>query len=81
MQALSGTTHFRKPKPVTDEVLNTVIVLGTEARLDPLAGKRVEIWETDEASERGIEGMERMRLVRDDIKARVRKLHAELTGD
>jgi arsenate-mycothiol transferase len=47
LQALSGTTHFRKPKPVTDEVLNTVIVLGTEARLDPLAGKRFEIWETD----------------------------------
>lgn len=72
------------PKPVTDEVLNTVdavIVLGTEAKLDPPAGKRFEIWETDEPSERGIEGMERMRLVRDDIKTRVHKLHTELTGN
>lgn len=71
------------PKPVTDEVLDAVdivIVLGTEAKLEPREGKRFEVWETDEPSERGIEGMERMRLVRDDIKARVQKLHAELTG-
>lgn len=70
------------PKPVTDEVLNSVdavIVLGTEAKLDPPAGKRFEIWETDEPSERGIQGMERMRLVRDDIKTRVRGLYNELT--
>ncbi|MDJ0459877.1 low molecular weight phosphatase family protein [Arthrobacter sp. NQ7] len=71
------------PKPVTDEVLeavDAVIVLGTEAQLKPHEGTRFEVWETDEPSERGIEGMERMRLVRDDIKARVQKLHAELTG-
>jgi arsenate-mycothiol transferase len=71
------------PKPVTDEVLDTVdavIVLGTEAKLEPRDGTRFEVWETDEPSERGIEGMERMRMVRDDIKARVQKLHAELTG-
>ncbi|GAA1768920.1 low molecular weight phosphatase family protein [Pseudarthrobacter sulfonivorans] len=72
------------PKPVTDEVLDTVdavIVLGTEAKLEPREGKRFEVWETDEPSERGIEGMERMRLVRDDIKARVQALFTELTGN
>ncbi|UEL27802.1 low molecular weight phosphatase family protein [Pseudarthrobacter sp. L1SW] len=71
------------PKPVTDEVLDTVdavIVLGTEAELDAPEGTRLEVWETDEPSERGIEGMERMRLVRDDIRNRVQKLYAELTG-
>ena len=71
------------PKPVTDDDLNlvdAVIVLGTEAKLDPPAGKRFEIWETDEPSTRGIEGMERMRLVRDDINTRVHKLYAELAG-
>ena len=71
------------PKPVTYDVLNlvdAVIVLGTEAKLDPPAGKRFEIWETDEPSTRGIEGMERMRLVRDDINTRVHKLYAELAG-
>lgn len=70
------------PKPVTDEILNAVdavIVLGTEAKLDPPAGKRFEVWETDEPSTRGIEGMERMRLVRDDIKTRIQALYSEIT--
>jgi arsenate-mycothiol transferase len=69
------------PKPVTDEVLDAadvVVVLGTEAKLVAPAGKRVEFWDTDEPSARGIEGMDRMRLVRDDIKARVQTLYAEL---
>lgn len=72
------------PKPVTGEVLDAVdavIVLGTEAKLEPHEGARFEVWETDEPSERGIEGVERMRLVRDDIGARVQKLYAELTGN
>jgi arsenate-mycothiol transferase len=72
------------PKPVTDDVLeavDVVVVLGSEAKLDPREGKRFEVWETDEPSTRGIEGMERMRLVRDDIKARVQKLYAELAKD
>ncbi|SKB72149.1 arsenate-mycothiol transferase [Arthrobacter sp. 49Tsu3.1M3] len=71
------------PKPVTAEMLDTadvVIVLGKEAMLEPRDGTRIEFWDTDEPSERGIEGMERMGLVRDDIQARVRKLYAELTG-
>jgi arsenate-mycothiol transferase len=72
------------PKPVTGEILDAVdavIILGTEAKLEPHDGARFEVWETDEPSERGIEGMERMRLVRDDISARVHKLYAELTGN
>jgi arsenate-mycothiol transferase len=88
-QAVESLTEFgiditgEHPKPVSDEVLDAVdvvIVLGTEAKVEPHEGTRFEVWETDEPSERGIEGMERMRLVRDDIQARVRKLHAELTG-
>jgi arsenate-mycothiol transferase len=69
------------PKPVADDVLDTadvVIVLGTEAKLEPREGIRLEVWEPDEPSVRGIEGMERMQLVRDDIAARVRSLFAEL---
>jgi arsenate-mycothiol transferase len=72
------------PKPVTDEVLDAadvVIVLGNEAKVEPREGQRLEFWDTDEPSERGIEGMDRMSLVRDDIKARVQKLYAELTGN
>lgn len=73
-----------QPKPLTDEVLDAVdvvIVLGNEAKVEPREGTRLEFWNTEEPSERGIEGIERMRLVRDDIKARVQELHAELTGN
>ena len=69
------------PKPVTDEVLDAVdvvIVLGTEAKSNPARAPGFEVWDTDEPSERGIEGMERMRLVRDDIKSRVEALVSEL---
>ena len=72
------------PKPVTDELLDAadvVIVLGTEAKIELREGTRLVLWDTDEPSERGIEGMERMSLVRDDIKSRVQKLYAELTGN
>ncbi|MFD5278327.1 low molecular weight phosphatase family protein [Pseudarthrobacter sp. NPDC058362] len=70
------------PKPVTgavEDTVDVVVVLGTEAKLAPREGVRMEVWETDEPSERGIEGMERMRLVRDDIRQRVEQLHQELT--
>ena len=39
----------------------------------------IETWVTDEPSERGIEGIDRMRFVRDDIDARVRALLTEFT--
>lgn len=73
------------PKGIDPELLRTVdrvVVLGTEAKVDPVEGMKapIETWETDEPSLRGIEGVERMRLVRDDIDARVQKLLAELTA-
>ncbi|MBO0678297.1 low molecular weight phosphatase family protein [Mycolicibacterium sp. S2-37] len=70
------------PKPVDYELarnVDLVVTLGREARLDPLPGTRMENWDTDEPSDRGIDGLERMRLVRDDITARVQRLHTTLT--
>lgn len=73
------------PKPIDPELLrraDRVVVLGSEACIEDsgeLAG-RLEIWETDEPSVRGIDGLERMRLIRDDIDARVRALLRQLTG-
>ncbi|WP_063062074.1 arsenate-mycothiol transferase ArsC [Nocardia sienata] len=63
------------PRPVDPLLLHTVdrvVVLGREADLDVPPGVQVGRWETDEPAQRGIEGMERMRLVRDEIAARVR---------
>lgn len=69
-------------KPVTTEILadvQLIITLGSEAVVEPVPGIEIRNWDTDEPSKRGIEGMERMRLVRDDIKNRVELLAAELT--
>jgi arsenate-mycothiol transferase len=55
-----------------------VVTLGREAHVEPVAGTRFENWATDEPSERGIDGVERMRLIRDDVEERVRRLLDEL---
>lgn len=57
--------------------VDRVVVVGTEAVVEH-GRAPMEVWDTDEPSLRGIEGEERMRLVRDDILARVRALALEL---
>lgn len=69
------------PKPIDPALLHDVdlvVTLGRDAKVDAPAGTPVQNWDTDEPSERGIDGIERMRLVRDDISARVSTLIAEL---
>ncbi|KQZ88425.1 arsenate reductase [Phycicoccus sp. Root563] len=71
------------PKSVDRDLLarmDVVVTLGAEAKVDPVEGPAFETWVTDEPSERGIDGIERMRLVRDDIADRVHDLHVRLTG-
>ncbi|AMY20314.1 MULTISPECIES: arsenate-mycothiol transferase ArsC [Nocardiaceae] len=70
------------PKAIDPQLVrgvDVVVTLGREAHVDPVPGTRFENWDTDEPSERGIDGIERMRLVRDDIAARVAQLAAQLT--
>ena len=72
------------PKPITEEMVraaDVVVTLGREAHVDKVPGTAFENWDTDEPSERGIDGIERMRLVRDDIARRVDDLHHRLTAD
>ena len=69
------------PKPIDPALLgevDLVVTLGREARVDVPPGTRLENWDTDEPSERGLEGIERMRLIRDDIATRVQRLAHEL---
>ncbi|WP_305092755.1 low molecular weight phosphatase family protein [Prescottella sp. R16] len=71
------------PKAIDPQLLravDVVVTLGREAHVDPVPGTRFENWDTDEPSERGIDGIERMRLVRDDIAARVEQLAGQLTA-
>ena len=70
------------PRPVDPELLRTVdlvVTLGRDAVVEVPAGVELRNWDTDEPSKRGIDGIERMRLVRDDIDARVHALLVELT--
>lgn len=69
------TTH--RPQSVTDELaasVDLIVILGSEAELDTSATAPVIRWEIDEPSTRGIDGIERMRLVRDDIAGHVQQL-------
>lgn len=60
--------------------VDRVVVLGSEAVVEAVPGMRgsIETWETDEPSARGIEGVERMRLIRDDIQVRCEALLEEV---
>lgn len=69
------------PKPIDSALLrnvDVVVILGREAHVEPVEGTPFETWDTDEPSDRGIGGIERMRLVRDDIENRVRRLFDQL---
>ena len=57
------------------EASDLIVILGTQAQIDESAyNTPIEIWHTDEPSLRGIDGIERMRLIRDDIAKRLNDL-------
>lgn len=71
------------PKGVDPALLrraDRVIVVGAQAQLKLPADAvgTLERWHTDEPSDRGIDGAERMRLIRDDIDTRVQRLIASV---
>ena len=69
------------PKLIHPQLVRTVdivVTLGREAHVEPVVGTLFENWDTGEPSERGIDGIERMRLVRDDIATRTADLLARL---
>ncbi len=74
---ISGET----PRPIDPELLRTVdlvVTLGREAVVEVPPGVKLRNWDTDEPSERGLDGIERMRLIRDDIDTHVQDLVTEL---
>jgi arsenate-mycothiol transferase len=71
------------PVALTAEMVrdaDVVVTLGREAHVDEVPGTAFENWDTDEPSERGIDGIERMRLVRDDLARRVDDLYGRLVS-
>ena len=83
VEELGATFEGEYPKPLDADLLrraDRIIVIGDEAHVEPIDGMHatIETWHTDEPSERGIEGTERMNLIRDDLDARCRDLIATL---
>lgn len=73
------------PKGIDGQLLGGIdqlIILGADAQVELPEGVQptIERWITDEPSVRGIEGIERMRLIRDDINDRVRDLLSQLVA-
>ena len=71
----------QRPRQLTDDMIrnvNRVVVLGRDAHVESVDGTSVDVWDTDEPSTRGIDGIERMRLVRDDIARRVALLARDM---
>lgn len=78
-QGIDITTEH--PKQLTEDAMRQaglVVVLGREAQVPPTDGVEIEVWELDEPSSRGIDGRERMLLVRDEISRRVADLASRL---
>ncbi|KWX23643.1 protein tyrosine phosphatase [Mycolicibacterium wolinskyi] len=72
-----------RPTQLTEQLIDDadlVVVVGNQAHVNNRPGSVVQRWDTDEPSRRGIEGIDRMRIIRDDIADRVRTLVAELNG-
>ena len=72
-----------RPTQLTDDLVRAadiVVVLGDQAHVDPVGDTPMEVWNTDEPSHRGVEGLDRMRLIRDDIASRVTDLAARLSN-
>jgi arsenate-mycothiol transferase len=73
-----------QPTQLTDQMIDDadlVVIVGSQAHLNEAQhpDTRIQRWDTDEPSLRGIDGIQRMRIIRDDINTRVKALAASLS--
>lgn len=68
--------HPKELDPRLLQRADQIIIVGAQAQLElPVdAAGVLQRWNTDEPSERGIEGSQRMRMIRQDIEGRVKEL-------
>lgn len=66
--------------PALMAAVDQVVVLGAEAQVERIEGMHAPLvrWLIDDPAERGIEGLDRVRLMRDDILVTVRALADEM---
>lgn len=85
VEAVGASFDGEYPKPIDPDLLRSVdrvVIVGGSAQVDAVEGMRgvIETWDIDEPSLRGIEGEERMTLIREEISKRVDTLIAQLTS-
>lgn len=85
VEAIGASFDGEEPRKLTKQMLrqaDRVVVLGSKAVVEPVSDMTapIERWVLDEPSERGIQGSDRMDLVRDEIDAHVAQLLAEVDG-
>lgn len=71
----------RVPKSIAASMVrdaDLVVIIGRDAKVAQIPGTRFEVCDTDEPSDRGIDGIERMRPLRDDIAATVTRVAQQL---
>ena len=83
IESVGASFAGEHPKAIDPEVLrraDRVVLLGDAVQLEPVPGMRapIERWSTDEPSLRGIDGAERMHLIRAELQERVDALLGEL---
>ena len=72
-----------QPTQLTDQMLDDadlVVIVGSQAHLDNHPGTRIQRWDTDEPSLRGIGGGRRVRIGGDGVGTRVQALADELSS-
>ncbi|MFC5369654.1 low molecular weight phosphatase family protein [Arcanobacterium bovis] len=83
IQAAGASFEGEFPKAIDADALrcaDAVVIIGKEAQVEPVPGMKAQIerWETDEPSLRGIDGAERMNMIRDELCERVQELGERL---
>ena len=79
---MSDQVPTRLVEPGMLTTADRIIVLGNEAGVDAVEGMRVpiETWLIHDPADEGIDGLERVRLMRDDMAERVRGLLQAMTA-
>ncbi|CAN5465162.1 hypothetical protein BH23ACT6_BH23ACT6_06060 [soil metagenome] len=88
IEEAGGHVDGEYPKAIDPDLLSVadrVVLLGADVQLSPdhqgaVQPGTVQRWLIEEPSQRGIDGMPRMRLILADIEARVRDLRDDLLG-
>ncbi|GAA4369570.1 low molecular weight phosphatase family protein [Paeniglutamicibacter cryotolerans] len=84
LQDIGADIRSQVPTALTRERLldaDRVVIVGSNARVEPIEGLRMERWVPEEAAYAHLEEHARMVALRDDLHARVRTLEAELHAE